>query len=469
MGGGIRRYLGLVAVVCAGSGIVGIPAAGAQPVQCPRIEIVVTGGSGNSSPLENPQDIFSFGGTNFAKHVARLQPGVHVWQTPYYASIGVTGGENKTGFNRFLNYGDSYRGGVDIVRNHIEGLAASCSDTSFILAGYSQGADVTGAITERISRGEIKGVPAKKLLASYLLADPGRSNLTNNSAATTTGYSGRLTENGAIMVDTNFGLPASGSVGLTGPRPAGAFSNLPGKVRSICSSGDPVCGVIPNGALSTVARWALNEGKNINYDRPSVSLGSMIKNGSFAISVGPYLGQILSGFYYGEPQPVRDGFYAASRNTWLSEAQRNALEIVAEETSSLMRYLDKEQIFGIMQGHPTGDMSIDRLINIVTSLHNKVGLAEAPLALGATSRHVSYTGTSSMPTTIQGQRVDDWIQTDMSKVVAAHIGGPALPEVPETSRMGILQKVGAPIWWLAKKIFGERSKITRDIWEHFAL
>lgn len=469
MGGGIKRYLGLVAVACAGSTIVGIPVAGAQPAQCPRIEIAVTGGSGNSSPLDDPQDILSFGGTNFAKHVARLHSDVRVWQTPYYSSIGVVGGGSKTGFDRFLTYGDSYRGGVDTLHKHVEEVAAACPGTSFILAGYSQGADIAGAITERISRGEIKGVTAEKLLASYLLADPGRSRITANSATTTTGYSGRVTENGEIMVDTNYGLPDPGSVGIASPRPAGAFSNLPGKVRSVCSSGDPVCSVIPNGALAAVAQWATKEGKEINYDRPSVSLGSMFKDGSFVISVGPYLGQILSGFYYGEPQPVRDGFYAASRNTWLNDAQRNALEIVAEETSSLMRYLDSAKIFGITQEHLTGNMAMDRLINIVGSLHSKIGLAETSLALGATSRHVSYTGDSSTPTTIQGQRVDDWIQTDMSKVVAAHLGGPALPEIPQTARMGLLQKVGAPIWWLTKKIFGERSKMTREVWEYFDL
>lgn len=110
-------------------------------------------------------------------------------------------------------------------------------------------------MAERISRGKTNpALTPERVLGVYLLADPGRSDLLMNptQGQTTTGKSGPLTENGAVLIETNLGLPGAGSVGIAGPRAAGAFSNLPGKVRSICSSGDPACAVHPKGLLASV-------------------------------------------------------------------------------------------------------------------------------------------------------------------------------------------------------------------------
>ncbi|CAB1013887.1 cutinase family protein [Corynebacterium diphtheriae] len=103
-----------------------------------------------------------------------------------------------------------------------------------MIAGFSQGADIAGDMAERISRGKTNpALTPERVLGVYLLADPGRSDLPMNptQGQTTTGKSGPLTENGAVLIETNLGLPGAGSVGIAGPRAAGAFSNLPGKVR----------------------------------------------------------------------------------------------------------------------------------------------------------------------------------------------------------------------------------------------
>lgn len=128
-------------------------------------------------------------------------------------------------------------------------------DAQFVIAGFSQGADIAGDMAERISRGKTNPVlTPERVLGVYLLADPGRSDLPMNptQGQTTTGKSDPLTENGAVLIETNLGRPGAGSVGIVGPRAAGAFGNLPGKVRSICGSGDPACAVHPKGLLASV-------------------------------------------------------------------------------------------------------------------------------------------------------------------------------------------------------------------------
>jgi hypothetical protein len=101
---------------------------------------------------------------------------------------------------------------VTMIRSQI----ASCPDTHILLAGFSQGAQVTGNAYQQLTDAERRHV-----LGVFLLADP-RRNATDLSA--------------------NYGsaLPADGAAPSKNARPLFPFTG-PGQVRSYCRSGDAVC------------------------------------------------------------------------------------------------------------------------------------------------------------------------------------------------------------------------------------
>ncbi|MGY1966081.1 cutinase family protein [Nocardia gipuzkoensis] len=94
-------------------------------------------------------------------------------------------------------------------------VSGLCSDTRVVLAGYGQGAEVTGDLATTL--GNNKGpIPASRVLAVALVADPRRDSTT-----------------------TQLGTPVSGQ-GVTGPRSQG-FGVLSDRVRTLCLEGDSYC------------------------------------------------------------------------------------------------------------------------------------------------------------------------------------------------------------------------------------
>ncbi|MGW5917535.1 cutinase family protein [Nocardia fluminea] len=90
-----------------------------------------------------------------------------------------------------------------------------CSDTRVVLAGYGQGAEVTGDLAASI--GNDKGpIPASRVVAVALVSDPRRDPTT-----------------------AQLGTPVSGQ-GVTGPR-AQSFRELTERVRTLCLEGDSYC------------------------------------------------------------------------------------------------------------------------------------------------------------------------------------------------------------------------------------
>ncbi|MCP2320957.1 Cutinase [Nocardia amikacinitolerans] len=94
-------------------------------------------------------------------------------------------------------------------------VSGLCSDTRVVLAGYGQGAEVTGDLATSI--GNNKGpIPASRVAAVALVADPRRDPAT-----------------------THLGTPVSGQ-GITGPR-SQSFGDLTDRVRTLCVEGDSYC------------------------------------------------------------------------------------------------------------------------------------------------------------------------------------------------------------------------------------
>ncbi|MEV4204366.1 cutinase family protein [Nocardia salmonicida] len=94
-------------------------------------------------------------------------------------------------------------------------VSGLCSDTRVVLAGYGQGAEVTGDLAASIGNG--KGpIPASRVVAVALVSDPRRDPTT-----------------------AHLGTPVTGQ-GVTGPR-AQSFGELTERVRTLCLEGDSYC------------------------------------------------------------------------------------------------------------------------------------------------------------------------------------------------------------------------------------
>ncbi|MGY1876390.1 cutinase family protein [Nocardia gipuzkoensis] len=109
-------------------------------------------------------------------------------------------------------------------------LAALCSTTRVVLAGYSQGADIVGDLATAL--GHNRGpIPASRVIAVGLVSDPRRDPAT-----------------------AQLGNPVPGQ-GIAGPR-SQDFGDLADRVRTLCAEGDLYCSTSPQAspALAAVGR-----------------------------------------------------------------------------------------------------------------------------------------------------------------------------------------------------------------------
>ncbi|MEV0539246.1 cutinase family protein [Nocardia salmonicida] len=109
-------------------------------------------------------------------------------------------------------------------------VSGLCSDTRVVLAGYGQGAEVTGDLATSI--GNNKGpIPASRVVAVALVSDPRRDPTT-----------------------TQLGTLVAGQ-GVTGPR-SQSFGELTERVRTLCLDGDSYCSTTAESSpvLSAVGR-----------------------------------------------------------------------------------------------------------------------------------------------------------------------------------------------------------------------
>jgi fibronectin type 3 domain-containing protein len=130
---------------------------------------------------------------------------------------------NLTGVGTALpigEYQNSVNTGVSWLTNQISLLISSCPTTKILLAGFSQGAQVTGNAYQALT-----STQQSHIFGVFLLADPrrnGADGVVDRGTAQTRG-------NGAVR-----------QPGASGPRPLFNAASA-GKVLSYCRLGDPVC------------------------------------------------------------------------------------------------------------------------------------------------------------------------------------------------------------------------------------
>ncbi|MBF6333190.1 cutinase family protein [Nocardia transvalensis] len=115
-----------------------------------------------------------------------------------------------------MSYGASEATGITAATGEITDIAGRCSAAKFVLAGYSQGADVIGDLAASIGCG--KGpIPPDRVIAVGLIADPQQG-----------------TAGGKVVG------PRLDGHGIAGPRPGG-FCQLSAVTAQICDPRDKYC------------------------------------------------------------------------------------------------------------------------------------------------------------------------------------------------------------------------------------
>ncbi|GAB86005.1 cutinase family protein [Gordonia rubripertincta] len=121
-------------------------------------------------------------------------------------------------FDNGRTYADSKATAIANASKVLADWAEADPDLKFTISGYSQGADAAGDLAAAIGNGD-GPIPADKVLAVGLLADPGN------------GTAGQKTVG-----------PRPRGIGIADPRPEG-MGRLSGKVTSICAPSDLYCSI----------------------------------------------------------------------------------------------------------------------------------------------------------------------------------------------------------------------------------
>lgn len=468
----------VVASMAIAATLLGVPAASASPMpqsHCPAVEIAVAAGTGQSTPHDDPSAIRSFWpGTNFALAMTQRFDNVRAWQLPYDASAGIIGTNVRTGQVEFPPYSVSQQHGLATLEAHLSTVAQQCPHTAFILAGYSQGADIAGDMAEKISRGTTAAdLTPQRVLAVYLLADPQRAALTlpEQVLSTNTGTTGRRTEAGALAIDTADPSPA-GAVGILGPRAAGAFDNLPATVRSICSNVDLVCAAQPEGFLSAVGSWANDYH---SYEpTPVEPIHEMMRNGSLFRAFAPVAGPLAQAIVASDAQAIQQLCDSASQHPSLSEAQRTTVRLLGAEISGIVASAPPRDYTGDIYLETAADAraTLQQWRQFFQALESlalrETGLDHLYADAGLVSVHTSYLGASQRPSTIGNQRVDDWIDSDMTAVIATYLGtppdAPVLPHTTIDERSSWVHRIGRLLLRLVGMHFGTTSQQSLALW-----
>jgi hypothetical protein len=212
-----------------------------QPASCPDVQLLAIPGTWESSstddphnPTANPKSLM----LNVTRPMQQQFAGsrLDVYTVPYVAQF-----SNPIAFppDGQASYNDSRSEGTSRAMAELTTMYKNCPLTTYVLAGFSQGAVIAGDIAADIGAG--KGpVPANQVLGVMLIADGRRD--PGPGQAIEVGP----TPPGIGAEVTLKGLSVPG-ITMTGSRPG--FGSLAGRTYTICAKGDLICDA-PNQALN---------------------------------------------------------------------------------------------------------------------------------------------------------------------------------------------------------------------------
>ncbi|MFR9752752.1 cutinase family protein [Nocardia sp. 004] len=207
-----------------------------QPASCPDVQMISVPGTWESNsfddphhPTANPASLM----LSVSEPIAQRFPAdrVDVYTIPYVAQFSNPIAIPPDGQQ---SYNNSRSEGVQRTIDVMADRHAECPLTTYVLAGFSQGAVIAGDVAARIGAGQ-GPVPAELVLGVTLIADGRRTGETGPGQPVQIG-----TPPPGVGAEVALqGLDVPG-ITMTGPRPGG-FGALADRTYTICAPGDLVC------------------------------------------------------------------------------------------------------------------------------------------------------------------------------------------------------------------------------------
>ncbi|MFJ1458926.1 cutinase family protein [Nocardia sp. N2S4-5] len=205
-----------------------------QPASCPDVQLLSIPGTWESNsnddphhPSANPISLM----LNVSNPMRERFPDsrLDVYTVPYVAQFSNPIAIPPDGQQ---SYNNSRSEGAGRALDELSSMAKSCPLTSYVIAGFSQGAVIGGDIAAQIGAG--KGpVPADRVLGVMLIADGRRDFGPGQAAAVGPSPPGV----GAEVALQGLNVPG---IKMTGSRPGG-FGELADRTYTICAPGDLIC------------------------------------------------------------------------------------------------------------------------------------------------------------------------------------------------------------------------------------
>lgn len=204
-----------------------------QSADCPDVQLISIPGTWESSPTDDPFNPTQFPlslMSNVSKPLAerfgsdRLQ----VYTVPYTAQF-----HNPFAADKQMSYNDSRAEGMRATVRAMAEMNDKCPLTSYVLAGFSQGAVIAGDIASDIGNG--RGPVDEDLVLGVTLIADGRRQL---GVGQDIGPN-PIGQGAEVTLDEVPALTAMG-LSMTGPRPGG-FGALNDRTNEICGTGDLIC------------------------------------------------------------------------------------------------------------------------------------------------------------------------------------------------------------------------------------
>lgn len=204
-----------------------------QDASCPDVQMISIPGTWESSPTDDPLNPTQFPRSlmlGVSGPIAGSFPTerVQVFTVPYTAQF-----HNPFSADGQMSYNDSRAEGTRAAIKAITDMNTRCPLTSYVIAGFSQGAVIAGDIASDIGNGR-GPVDEDLVLGVTLIADGRRqSGVGIDIGPTPPGQGAEITLH-EVPTLTTLGLS------MTGPRPGG-FGALNDRTNQICAAGDLIC------------------------------------------------------------------------------------------------------------------------------------------------------------------------------------------------------------------------------------
>jgi hypothetical protein len=204
-----------------------------QDASCPDVQMISIPGTWESSPTDDPLNPTQFPRSlmgNVSRPLAEQFGGdrLQVYTVPYTAQF-----HNPLSADKQMSYNDSRAEGAKAAVKALTDMNERCPLTSYVLAGFSQGAVIAGDLASDIGNGR-GPVDQDLVLGVTLIADGRREDGVGQDIGPNP--PGQGTE------ITLHEVPTLSALGLTmtGPRPGG-FGALNDRTNQICGTGDLIC------------------------------------------------------------------------------------------------------------------------------------------------------------------------------------------------------------------------------------